>query len=58
MFSPRTLDPRRRLAKVMGRIKQAIQLVCIQMCSDFRLIAQDRTQMALFSHRTFAALLQ
>ena len=58
MFSPRTLDPRRRLAKVMGRIEQAIQFVCTQVCGDLRLIAQYRSQVTLLGHCTLATLLQ
>ena len=58
MFSPRTLDPRRRLAKVMGRIEQTIQFQRTEVRGDLRLIAQYCTQMELFGHRPLAALLQ
>lgn len=43
MFSPRTLDPRRRLTKVMGRIEQAIQFLRAEVRGDLRLFAQHPT---------------
>ncbi|RML86947.1 hypothetical protein ALQ88_01553 [Pseudomonas savastanoi] len=56
MFSHGTLDPLSGLAKVMGRIKQTIQLVGRKLLTDLRGFAKHLTQMRALLYRTTAAL--